>query len=243
MLPILFQNHNLVIYTYPLFMGVAWGVGYQIFFNYLEDSFPPLKAQFLFWGIFICSWIGSKIFYLKTARLSHELIIDTNFWLGGGLVFYGGLAGGLIYLLLFKFLNPKIEFKSIWPLLPALSIGHGIGRIGCFLAGCCYGEKTDWQWGVFQHGEYRHPTQLLEACFLFLFSFYALRICTQKKDLFVHYFITYGLVRMFLESLRGDPVRGLWGGFSPSTWVSLGLTVAGVVLLLISNFRHLKKSS
>jgi len=243
MLPILYQNHDLLIYTYPLVMGIAWGVGYQVFFNYLDDAFSRVKAQLLFWGIFIFSWIGAKLFFLYSVKLPNELLIDTNFWLGGGLVFYGGLVGGLFYLVLFKILNRSIEFKVMWPLLPALSIGHGIGRLGCFLAGCCYGEKTDWPWGIFQHGEYRHPTQLIEAGFLFIFSFYALRICTQKKDLFIHYFIAYGLIRMFLETLRGDAVRGVWGGFSPSTWISLVLVLIGIFLLMVNNIKYLKKTS
>ena len=71
-------------------MGLGWGVAYQLFFASvdLKNKF----AQILFWGIFISSWIGSKLFfYLTTESLTQsEVLTQASFWTGGGFVFYGG---------------------------------------------------------------------------------------------------------------------------------------------------------
>jgi hypothetical protein len=48
---------------------------------------------------------------------------------------------------------------------------------------------------------------------------------------------------MFLETLRGDAVRGVWGGFSPSTWISLVLVLIGIFLQMVNNIKYLKKTS
>ncbi len=223
-------------------MGLAWGVGYQIFFHFLDTSFNRLRAQLFFWGIFFFSWLGAKILFLISYKSNDDLLLNANFWLGGGFVFYGGLIGGGIFLILFKLFNRSINLQSIWSLFPALTGGHGIGRLGCYLAGCCYGEKTDLFWGLFQHGEYRHPTQLLESSFLFLFCFFALKVCSQKSKLIVYYFIGYGLIRIFVETMRGDEVRGSWATYTPSTWISFGLIGLGLLLHFLSKSHNLKKT-
>ena len=144
MLPILYQSHDLILYSYPLLMGLGWGIAYQIYFALLEPSYPKIKAQILFWGIFVSAWIGSKVlFYLTTENLNQSLLMEASFWTGGGFVFYGGLISALIFVGLYKLLKFPISQQTLWSMLPALTIGHAIGRIGCLLAGCCFGKETD----------------------------------------------------------------------------------------------------
>lgn len=238
MLPILYQSPELILYSYPLLMGLGWGVAYQIFFSELDSSVSRLKGQILFWGIFLSAWIGSKLFFYITYPKDISLS-EISFWTGGGFVFYGGFILGLLFLIGFRAIDKSFSLKTLWPVLPALAIGHGIGRIGCLLAGCCFGKPTDLFWGVFLHDHYRHPTQLIEAIGLLSMGIYLLKSERDKRSLISFYLICYGLLRLLVESLRGDIVRGLWGSLTPSQWISLALIVSGTCLVFLNKNQKL----
>ena len=239
MLPILFQNHDLILYSYPLLMGLGWGVAYQVFFSRVKIS--PIYGQLLFWGIFLSSWIGSKLFFYftTTPNYKNDLLLEPSFWTGGGFVFYGGLLFALVFLGLYKLFKFPLTVQNLWAMLPALTLGHAIGRIGCLLAGCCYGSETSAWWGIHLHGAGRHPTQLIESLGLFIISFYLLKSRASLNSFSV-YFIGYGLLRFGIEVLRGDEIRGLWGALTPSQWISLGLIVLGLMLLMSRKFSKLQ---
>jgi phosphatidylglycerol:prolipoprotein diacylglycerol transferase len=221
-------------------MGLGWGVGYQIFFSHIDPAFSKIKAQLLFWGIFLFAWIGAKVlFYLTYPKDDTSFISQMSFWTGGGFVFYGGFIGALIFLGAYKIFDRKFQARDLWPLLPALAFGHGIGRIGCLLAGCCFGKPTSFFWGIYLHDHYRHPTQLLEAIGLFIIGFYLLKSKAPRILLIGHYLISYGILRLVIESLRGDVVRGLWGPLSPSQWVSYVLVVAGTSVIFLNKNKRL----
>lgn len=207
-------------------------MAYQVFFGLLPHDFGQVKGQFLFWSLFLVSWIGAKsLFYLTLpSHLSHDLLTQMSFWTGGGFVFYGGLLAGLIYLVIIQLCGFKLKVDHLWPILPALTFGHAVGRLGCLLAGCCFGKETDWWWGIYQHGHDRHPTQLLEAIGLFLLGAYLLKSQKAKSLLLAQYFVFYGIIRFGVEMLRGDEIRGEWGVMTPSQWISLGLVLLGVSL-------------
>lgn len=234
MFPILYQSNSFVLYSYPLFMGLGWGLAYQILFELLPASFTRIRAQVLFWGVFAFAWIGAKVLFLYTVptQLSLSLIQESSFWLGGGFVFYGGFLGGLLYLLILKGLKFPVNREIVWSIVPALTLGHAVGRFGCFLAGCCYGKVTEFFWGVHLHGEKRHPTQLLEFFLLLALGTYLLKAKRKNSQLIPVYLISYGLIRLFIEALRGDLIRGNWGWLTPSQWISSLLITAGIFILV-----------
>lgn len=236
MLPILFQNHDLIIYSYPLLMGIGWGVGYQVFLARSEDSHR--LSLLVFWGIFFLSWIGAKLLFLLTAPQIDQssLVQNVNFWTGGGFVFYGGLLSAGLFLLTLHTIKP-LKPETLWGLVPALSIGHAIGRIGCFLAGCCFGKETQLIWGIHLHGADRHPTQLIESLGLFFISWLIWKRKAEAKS-YAIYFVSYGFLRLLVESLRGDEIRGDWGILTPSQWISMVLLSLGLGLIIKN--RHLK---
>lgn len=240
MLPVLYSSQDFILYSYPLLMGLGWGVAYQVFMSLWPESSSRFHAQILFWGSFIFSWVGAKLLFLITLpqELSQLYLTDTSFWTGGGFVFYGGLIGGLVFLLIYKAFKLPLHAQNFWPIVPAITFGHAIGRIGCFLAGCCYGKPTEWWWGVFLHEAYRHPTQILESLGLLLLGFYLLKAKLSIKRKASDYLIWYGLVRFGVEILRGDAVRGEWGLLTPSQWISLAFILAGFTIRL-SDFRSL----
>jgi phosphatidylglycerol:prolipoprotein diacylglycerol transferase len=132
---------------------------------------------------------------------------------------------------------------------PGLALGHAIGRLGCFAAGCCYGKHTEAWWGVtFTHplaekisgtplGVPLHPTQLLESA-VELANFVLLAWMVKHKkfegQVIATYLFVYGVARYFLEFLRGDPDRGsLFGGaMSGTQLISIGLVMLGGALWL-----------
>lgn len=216
MLPILYKSSYFTLYAYPLFMGIAWGVGFNLtkylFQKNNEDQSNLLK---LFVGLFLAGWIGAKFFFLQLSAKEkiYQYIYADYFWLGGGFVFYGGLIFGIGFYLLYSLYYKKFNFQKTYLLIPGLAFGHGIGRLGCFLTGCCYGSKCDLPWALKVAGEFRHPVQLYEACALFFLGLLTLKwikIKSMHQQIVTNYLILYSIMRFFLEFFRGDEIRGIF---------------------------------
>jgi phosphatidylglycerol:prolipoprotein diacylglycerol transferase len=242
MLPILYQSPEFILYSYPLLMGLGWGIAYQVYFSLLDPSYSKIKGQILFWGIFISAWLGAKfLFYLTYPKdLDSSFLGQISFWTGGGFVFYGGLIAGVLFVALYRLWDKNLSLNILWAMLPAVAFGHGVGRIGCFLAGCCFGKPTELFWGVYLHEAYRHPTQLLEAILLLALGFFLYYSKRARYDLITSYILTYGVLRLLVEGLRGDGVRGEWGILTPSQWISLGLIAAALIMYLFKKFKRLQ---
>jgi len=146
---------------------------------------------------------------------------------GGGMVFYGGLFGALGTLYFYCRLM-RMPFDRIIALaVPVIPLAHAVMRVGCFMAGCCYGipVPASW-WGGVADSTFILNVQLFEA-FGNLLLFCGLWWYTRKDRDWVTtlclYGISYGVMRFFLEFLRGDVARGFAFGLSTSQWISLGV--------------------
>ncbi len=162
----------------------------------------------------------------------------------GGITWLGGVIGAFpVAVWLFsKFSKGKKQsgFYLLGLLIPAVCVGHAIGRIGCFFAGCCYGKPTDGIFGVqfplLNHKVY--PTQLFEAVFeLVLFTVLILTFKKTKKYYLPIYLIAYGVFRFFLEFLRGDDRGGTGFALSPSQLMSIIIVVAAVIMIWFDTFK------
>ncbi|MGB9893551.1 MAG: prolipoprotein diacylglyceryl transferase [Candidatus Saccharicenans sp.] len=258
MFPILFRIGPITIHTYGFFMAV--GVAAALWFIYVQakrlgyDTNKLLDAAF--WIILI-SLIGAKLilfighfaYYLENPA---ELLSLAR---SGG-VFQGGLTFGLIFAIIY-FKKKKIPFWPTSDLVgPAIALGHGFGRLGCFSASCCYGRECSWPWAVVFKNEYAHqltgiplgkplhPVQLYESILNFLNFFILLAIFKRKKfsgQVFSFYIINYSIIRFFTEYFRGDHsedvylIRGKTAFSSlslPQIYCLIGLA-AGLVLYQI----------
>lgn len=162
----------------------------------------------------------------------------------GGMVFYGGLMGAVIgahwYLKAMKL--PPEPYMDIFTF--SVPLFHGFARIGCFLAGCCYGIASDFG-VVFHHSELasangvsRFPVQLLESglnFLLFAVLFIMYRRQHMKNKLLYVYLTAYAVIRFFDEFLRGDTLRGFVGILSTSQFISIIVLLYAVTVLLISH--------
>jgi phosphatidylglycerol:prolipoprotein diacylglycerol transferase len=170
----------------------------------------------------------------------------------GGIVFYGCILGGLAGTLLYRARHPFPFRATADAVAPALALGIAVGRIGCFLNGCCYGDRCDRPWAVsFPAGTLPwvrhvqaglippgspcslpvHPKQLYAAlaglALLGLLSAYYPR---RRRDgeVMALLMITYPVTRFFTEFFRGD-AGGLYAGLTISQYISIGLLACGLV--------------
>ncbi len=175
--PILFKIGPLTIHSYGFFM--ALGVAFGIWFLYRQARRQGLDAGRLIdaaFYIMIASLIGAKLILL-IGNLSYYLSNPKELlWIArSGGVFQGGLAFGVLFALWY-FRKHKLPTWKIADIAgPALALGHGFGRIGCFMAGCCYGRTCTLPWAATFQDEYAHgltgvpvhqalhPVQIYEA--------------------------------------------------------------------------------
>lgn len=220
-------------------MGLSWGVGYYLtkyLFEKKNEDTSGLVALFI--GIFITSWIGAKVFFLvfSSNNKIYQYMYANYFWLGGGFVFYGGLLFGLAYYLIYSCYFKKIDFKKSYLLAPGLIFGHAIGRVGCFLTGCCYGSQCALPWKVYMDGMFRHPVQLYEAFALFALGYFSLKWIDREdahQKVLSNYLLYYSILRFVVEFFRGDEIRGIyWLSLSTSQLVSVALFGIAAVLKL-----------
>lgn len=160
-------------------------------------------------------------------------------WTTNGITWLGGLLGAFPTMIILTHLYcPRIKGNVLFYfglIMPGLALGHGFGRIGCFLVNCCSGVATDSFLGVTFPGETQAvlPTQLFEAGFEFLlFAVMMIFYKRLHKHFLETYLFGYGTFRFILEFFRGDN-RGATGlGVSPSQLISLLMIISGVLLIL-----------
>ena len=162
----------------------------------------------------------------------------------GGFVFYGGLIGGIIGLFLYVKIYKLNAFKFFEIYATVVPLGHAIGRVGCFLGGCCYGIEYDGPLSCTYHinigntplGVPLFPVQLAEAFLLLCLFSVLLFLYIKKRDLGIQvltYGFAYCLLRFSLEFLRGDKERGALLGISTSQFISLVFAFVLIAILLV----------
>jgi phosphatidylglycerol:prolipoprotein diacylglycerol transferase len=159
----------------------------------------------------------------------------------GGLVYYGGLIGASLACVLFVSLKKLPLWRLADILAPSVALGSFFGRWGCLLNGCCYGRPTTLPWGIqFPKGHetypnYVHPTEIYDSLLnlgLYLFLAWLFRRKSFDGQVFAVYLICYAVLRSFVELFRGDyTLVHYWGGLTPGQVVSIGIVLAGVLLL------------
>ncbi len=208
------------------------------------------------WGL-LGAMIGSKLLYLILSldEIEWSRMTDPSYfgwYMRGGFVFYGGLAGALLALFAAERLHHLRLRGLLNTVVFAIPLAHGFGRIGCWLTGCCYGIPYSGFGSVVYlksltapNREPLFPVQLLEAVSLFLLSAVLLRISRSRREhnVLAYYILLYSVIRFLLEFLRGDAVRGHWGWLSTSQWISLLFTGACLFGLLLPSQRKVPPST
>ena len=225
------QRHLILAIVAAVLLGFLGAVLFQATYDFIDVIREALDKGFSF----AQAWsLGVESFSLRS-----------------GMTFYGGFVVGAVTFLLYWFLvgkwtklgNETVKhFNDLSDMAGCiLPLVHGIGRVGCFFAGCCHGAETDAWYGVMMGGEKVVPVQLFEALFLFVLagvSFYSYFKLRKKvvnfPTLFPCYLIIYGIWRFVIEFARADD-RGqtIIPFLTPSQLIAVLLIGTGIVYLIV----------
>ncbi len=193
----------------------------------------------------VCGFAGAKVLYVIVEF--PEFLKDPLALLGSeGFVVYGGIIAGVAAAICYCRYKKLVFLEYFDLLVPSVAVAQGFGRIGCFLAGCCYGRETDSVIGVVFPPESMAlsgvpllPVQLFSAAGDFLIAVILIiyyKKNTRTGNVGALYLLLYGVGRFAIEFLRMDE-RGGIGIFSTSQWISFGI-VAFAVFMFVRNKRH-----
>lgn len=219
--PILFKIGSFTIYTYGFCIAVGALLGFAFMYWQGKKQYGITfdQSNNLFILLVIAGVVGGKLFMIFEDP-SLYFSQPKKLFSGSGFVFYGSLLTA-IPVMLWYFRKIKVSVLGMLDVMAAVTcIVHGFGRVGCFMAGCCYGLPTDsFLSVVFSNPACQaeplhtplYPTQLFEATFIFSILI-ALLILKKKKQfdgqLFLIYLMVYAVGRAVLEIFRGDIERG-----------------------------------
>ncbi|MEI6875672.1 MAG: prolipoprotein diacylglyceryl transferase family protein [Spirochaetota bacterium] len=225
MKPILLTIVGVDVRSYTAFAIAGFGAGLLVFLaecrrlEMLNSRFLVVVSAGLFGsllGMMLPLWAW-HLWLSRTLALSLPQIFS-------GRTVVGGLIGGWIAVEIAK-RNMGIRYRTGDPFAPALALGLAIGRVGCFLNGCCYGIPSDLPWACdFGDGIQRHPTQIYSAVFdlgLFAYLWLVRASVVTRGELFRRFLYLFGIFRFLIEFLRDTPKVLL--GLSGFQWAMLGM--------------------
>lgn len=253
MKPILFEFSFVKIYGYGLMIMI--GILAALFLlvyrsrkeHYNEDNIWDMAILTI-----ICGVIGGKVMYIITDIKYIMQYPSALKNIGNGFVIYGAILGGILAVYLYSRKKGWDILRVLDLVVPSLPLAQGFGRIGCFLAGCCYGKVTSLPIGVEFHNSpfapanvHVYPTQIFSSIFDFMLAVFLLwydrnerKKGRKKGRVFSLYLIIYSIGRFLIEFLRGDP-RGSISIFSTSQFISLFTVIIG---LLLFNYERIRET-
>jgi phosphatidylglycerol---prolipoprotein diacylglyceryl transferase len=247
--PILFEIGKWPVYSYGVLLATAYLAGLQLaVVRARRVGLDGARVMDLGIYLIIAALIGAKLMLIAVdfdyfRQQPRELLSLVR---AGG-VFYGGLIlATLVGLLLVRrYRLPVWRVADIYA--PGIALGHVIGRLGCLMAGCCYGRTTDVPWGITftsqvaadtartPLGRPLHPTQIYDAGAELLILAFLLLLERRGKSFagrtFWLYMLLYAISRFIVEMFRGD-ARGVVAGMSTSQFVSVLLVPIALFMLL-----------
>lgn len=240
MKPILFNIWGFQVYGYG-FM-IALGIIFAIILltkrsnkaGYNEDHILNMTIISIISGI-----LGGKLLHIITdfrdIIKNPEILKD----FGAGFVIYGAIIAGILSIYIYA-KRKSWDILEVFDLVvPSLPLAQGFGRIGCLLAGCCYGAETTSEFSIVftnslfaPNNVHLHPTQIYSSIFDFVLA--AVLIWYDKRNkvkgrTFALYLISYSAGRFFVEFFRNDP-RGNVGTLSTSQFISIFVFIIGIYL-------------
>jgi phosphatidylglycerol:prolipoprotein diacylglycerol transferase len=243
--PVLIKFGPLTIYSYGFMVAIAFFCGIMVTLYYAKkEKIDKEKILDLAVYVLIASIVGARLLYVIGQWDQYQQnLLEIVMLQKGGLVVIGGIIGAIIVTYYFA-QKHKIAFLKLFDLCtPGTILGLGIGRIGCFLNGCCFGLPTNTCCSVtfpvgaladsYYHGLPLHPTQLYDF-FMLLAAFVALVIIYRQKQyngqIFFWGLLLYAIARFIVESFRYSPMHFM--NLTPSQWMVLGFALVAVIALL-----------
>ena len=234
-----FEIFGRPIYWY----GILFGLGFlaaSFHYGWLgrrQRRTAEFSTDLILW-IMLGTILGARIAYVLAnwKEVTDDGLLGILNVRQGGMVFYGGLIGASLLVVLFARRRkvPLLEMGDF--AIGGVPLGHALGRLGCLINGCCFGSETRSAWSIAVEGVRRHPTPLYEAVgnllVYLILLLYTLR-APRRGRILALYLLTYPVLRFWLEFLRGDD-RITFAGLHLAQFVSLALFTAGALLWYLS---------
>ena len=251
MYPKLLELGPINIYTYGVLLASAYLVGlWYATARARARGLNPDRVMDLGIAIIISALVGAKLL-LVVVKFDHFLENPSEIWtvVRSGGVFYGGLilSVGVAFWFIRRHRLPI--WSTCDAFAPGIALGQAVGRLGCLMAGCCYGRPTDLPWGITFTNPLAaanvgtplalsvHPTQLYESGAALLILG-VLLLAERRSEGFAGrtfwtYLLLYPAARFVIEFYRGDPRGTVFGVLSTSQFVSLLLIPTSIVMLIM----------
>ncbi len=203
---------------------------------------PNFVSNLSFW-IIVSSILGGRLVFMLISEPLEDLFSFKFFevW-NGGMVFYGGFLGAVLGSSIYCRIH-RVRFFTVADIIaPTIILAQAIGRVGCFLAGCCHGKQCDLPWAVTFENPLSiaplhiplHPTQLYEM--VGDLAIVGLLLLIQRRQKFegqilVGYLCLYAVLRSIVEVYRGDTIRGFvtfWDLY-PNEWLSTSTFISAMM--------------
>lgn len=253
MRPILFKFFGINIYSYGTMMAIGI-LSAVVLLDYRAKKRDYNRDNIFDMALaaIICGILGGKLLYIITDFNGVIHSSDILGVVGSGFVVYGAIIGGAFGVFLYSKFKKWTLLKMLDLAAPCVILAQGIGRIGCFLAGCCYGKETHSDLGVVftsspfaPHGIKLIPTQLFSSAFDILVALFLLWYDKkERKDgrVFALYVIMYSIGRFIIEFFRGDGIRGFVGVLSTSQFISIFTLILGLLVFFKDRFPIFNKN-
>ncbi len=244
MWPSLIHVGHFRIPSYGVMLGIGILLGiFMIRRQARKENIDPVLIESLAFWVVLISVLGARFAYTFVEHSDYYLSNPGEFFYfwNGGLAFSGSLVAAIVTLWVFCRRHALSFWKTLDLFTPPVSLGLMFGKLGCFLAGCCYGKTCDLPWSVTftnpeslanPKGVPLHPTQLYEAGSWFLLFlillFFQRRTSRRPGEVFFLFGILYGIGRFFLEYFRADPGYLGWLTTAQTTNIPLVLLCAGL---------------
>lgn len=254
--PILFKIPGLQIPVFSfgvmMVIAVSSALGLAAWRAKREKLDPDTIADMAFLVI-LFGLVGARLTYVVTewGRPGMRSLVDAVAIWRGGIVLYGSILGGIAGFVTYRALRAFPVLPTMDVIAPSLAIGIAFGRIGCFVNGCCYGDRCQLPWAVsfpqksgpwYDHVSQGwisktalrslpvHPTQLYSALDGFLLlalltAYYPLR--KRDGEVLALLMVTLPITRFLIETLRDDD-SVFWAGMTVAQVISVGIFVAGL---------------
>ena len=226
--PILLKTAHFTLYSYGLCMALAVILAWVLSSRMARQApYSVSQAGDILFVAFVSGIAGARLFYVFQHLSQYEGGWQKVFFLQeGGLVWYGGFIGAVSCTVLYACWQrlPVLSWADLFS--PILALSQAVGRVGCYLNGCCFGRTG-------------HPVQLYESALsaiLAVFLFIRFRRRKNEGEVVAFYLLGYGLLRFGLEFLRGD--QTVHFGLTLPQYISLAVFASGVWLYVRVHRSH-----
>lgn len=235
--PILFSIGNFSIYSYGVMMALAFIAGILLARRRApKDEIDPDTILDIGLYILIAGIVGARLLHVLVnlsyyVRSPLEILMLHH----GGLIFYGGAIAALLTSYLFL-KRRRISILLMGDcIVPYLALGQAIGRVGCFLNGCCFGRPTTLPWGIlFPASSLNlHPAPIylsLNGILIFLILDFIRERKGFTGQVFLCYFILYSFTRFLIEFMRGDTPAVIFGVLTLSQVLSVVIFALSIIV-------------